>query len=81
MFEEVSRLSAAGDVTYTVRASYLEIYNEQVQDLLNPANGTLPVRWTSERGFYVENLFVVQCEVLDDMMAVLEEGTTMECET
>lgn len=28
-------------------------------------------------GFYVENLFVVQCEVLDDCLAVLEEG--MNC--
>lgn len=59
---------------YTLRAAYLEIYNEQVQDLLNPSNTSLPVRWTSEKGFYVENLFVVECEVLDDCFAVLEEG-------
>jgi len=25
-------------------------------------------------GFYVENLFLVDCEELDDLLAVLEEG-------
>jgi hypothetical protein len=73
LFQRIAERSASGE-TYVVRASYLEIYNEQVQDLLNPTNTSLPVRWTSEKGFYVENLFVVQCEVLDDTMAVLEEG-------
>jgi kinesin family protein 12 len=62
------------DIKFTVQASYLEIYNEHVQDLLNPAADSLPVRFNSEKGFYVENLFVVECEVMDDCMAVLEEG-------
>ncbi|KAJ3079354.1 Kinesin- protein 12 [Quaeritorhiza haematococci] len=59
---------------FVVRAAYLEIYNEQVQDLLNPSSTSLAVRWSPDRGFYVENLFVVECEVLDDCLAVLEEG-------
>ena len=63
------------DVRYTVKASYLEIYNEHVQDLLNPSSSALPVRYNVDKGFYVENLFVVECEVLDDCMAVLEEGS------
>ena len=62
------------DTKFNIRAAYLEIYNEQVQDLLNPKSTSLPIRWTSEKGFYVENLFVVECEVLDDCKAVLEEG-------
>ncbi|XP_021373160.1 kinesin-like protein KIF12 isoform X2 [Mizuhopecten yessoensis] len=58
-----------------IRASYLEIYNEQVVDLLNTVRRRhLQVRWSKNRGFYVENLFVVECETVDDMMAVLEEG-------
>ncbi|EPZ35610.1 kinesin-domain-containing protein [Rozella allomycis CSF55] len=61
---------------YTVRSSYLEIYNEQVRDLLNIGGAlTLPVRWKQDKGFYVENIFVVECDVLDDNLAVLEEGT------
>lgn len=44
-------------------------------DLLNPAyRSSLPVRWSKQRGFYVENLFVVECETADDLTAVLEEG-------
>lgn len=32
------------------------------------------MRWSQERGFFVENLFVVDCDSLDDCLAVLEEG-------
>ena len=59
-----------------MRASYLEIYNEQVRDLLNLNSGNLGLRWSKSRGFYVENLFVVECEDIQDMMAVLIEGMT-----
>ena len=44
-------------------------------DLLNPnMRRYLQVRWSKNKGFYVENLFVVECESDDDLMAVLEEG-------
>ncbi|XP_067136206.1 kinesin-like protein KIF12 [Centruroides vittatus] len=59
---------------YVVQASYLEIYREQVLDLLNPSDKALSVRWSKERGFYAENLFVVECEDLGDLEGVLEEG-------
>ncbi|XP_064619156.1 kinesin-II 95 kDa subunit-like isoform X7 [Lineus longissimus] len=63
------------EATFRIHASYLEIYNEQVIDLLNPHQRRhLQIRWSKNKGFYVENLFVVECESLDDMMAVLEEG-------
>ncbi|CAG0890102.1 unnamed protein product [Darwinula stevensoni] len=65
------------DVNYVLRASYLEIYNEQVKDLLNPNpdQRSLQVRWSKKvRGFYVENLFTVECNEIDDLVAVLEEG-------
>ena len=47
-------------------------------DLLNPnMRRYLQVRWSKNKGFYVENLFVVECESDDDLMAVLEEGRSM----
>ncbi|XP_043258270.1 kinesin-like protein KIF12 isoform X2 [Colletes gigas] len=62
---------------FVLRASFLEIYNEKVIDLLNPGTSRKPlmVRWSKKtRGFFVENLFTVECEELDDLLAVLEEG-------
>lgn len=46
-------------------------------DLLNPGSVRKPleVRWSRKaRNFYVDNLFMVDCEELDDLQAVLEEG-------
>ncbi|XP_011306282.1 kinesin-like protein KIF12 isoform X2 [Fopius arisanus] len=65
------------ECNFVLRASFLEIYNERVIDLLNPGNSrkSLAVRWSKKsRGFFVENLFTVECEELDDLLAVLEEG-------
>lgn len=46
----------------------------QVLDLLNPSTKPLPVRWSKEKGFYAENLFVVECEDAGDLEGVLDEG-------
>ncbi|XP_072156923.1 kinesin-like protein KIF12 isoform X2 [Bemisia tabaci] len=64
------------DVHFVLKASFLEIYNEKVIDLLNPGlRKPLAVRWSKKsRSFFVENLFTVDCEELDDLLAVLEEG-------
>ncbi|KAK6475496.1 kinesin-like protein KIF12 [Huso huso] len=60
---------------FVLSASYLEIYNEQVHDLLNPGlTDSLTIRWTKNTGFYVENLSNVEFESLDSVMALLEGG-------
>lgn len=59
----------------TLQASYLEIYNEQVQDLLSLGSPRpLPVRWSKTRGFYVEQLRVVECGSLEALMELLQMG-------
>ena len=58
---------------YTVRATYLEIYNEQVVDLIEPGP-PLPVRGSVGTGFYVEDLSVVQCRGLRDLQYVISKG-------
>ena len=58
----------------SVRASFAEIYNEQVYDLLNLQSGPLQVRWNVRNGFFVQDLFVVECENVEDVMAVVSEG-------
>jgi kinesin family protein 3/17 len=60
IFEYVSN---SRDAQYLVRASYLEIYNEEIRDLLskNPAN-SLELKENIDTGVYVKDLtsFVVK---------------------
>ncbi|XP_028635780.1 kinesin-like protein KIF12 isoform X5 [Grammomys surdaster] len=63
------------DSPVTLRASYLEIYNEQVWDLLSLGSPRpLPVRWTKARGFFVEQLRVVEFGSLEGLMELLQMG-------
>ncbi len=54
--------TAGRDSQFLVRASYLEIYNEDVIDLLNPKAGKLEVKERPDTGVYVKDLrtFVVK---------------------
>ena len=52
------------------RASYCEIYNEALYDLLHWTKEQLQVRWDAGRGFHVPNLAVKDCPSVDDMLNV-----------
>uniref|UniRef100_A0A3Q1BJX4 Kinesin motor domain-containing protein n=1 Tax=Amphiprion ocellaris TaxID=80972 RepID=A0A3Q1BJX4_AMPOC len=58
--------------------SMLEIYNEQVVDLLSRGSrtpGGLRVREEQQRGFYVEGLRTVPCESAPQVEQLMEQGT------
>ncbi|NXL91176.1 KIF12 protein, partial [Alectura lathami] len=70
---EQSRSHGTGLV---LSASYLEIYNEQVRDLLSAVPPrTLPLRWSKARGFYVENQLSVDFESLEAIIELLLQGS------
>ena len=49
-------LQGRDQVQYSVKCSFLEIYNETITDLLKPGSGNLNLREDMKRGCYVDNL-------------------------
>jgi len=64
--------------TYKLQASYVELYQERLADLLSP-DSTLTIRQSSTNDlgptFHVEGSCIVTCASEDDLFAVLEEGS------
>ncbi|VTJ60283.1 Hypothetical predicted protein [Marmota monax] len=62
---------------YQVTFSMLEIYNEQIRDLLSRTKkpGGLKVREYQQLGFYVEGLKSVPCENYAQIEKLMEQGT------
>ncbi|XP_047375905.1 kinesin-like protein KIF28P [Sciurus carolinensis] len=62
---------------YQVTFSMLEIYNEQIRDLLSRTKkpGGLKVREDQQLGFYVEGLKTVPCENYAQIEKLMEQGT------
>lgn len=58
------------DTKYAVSASYLEIYNETIQDLLNLKGKGLQIKWDAAQGFYVPGLKSMACADMESMLEV-----------
>ncbi|CUG35991.1 kinesin, putative [Bodo saltans] len=73
--EEINRTYGSASFSPVVlRSSYIEIYNEAINDLLNETSG-LKLRWSqSAQSFFIENLMMVKCDDVSDLLAVLTEG-------
>ena len=50
------------------RASYCEIYNERLYDLLKWTQQPLPVRWSAARGFHVPDLALRPCPSMAELL-------------
>ncbi|UJR10408.1 hypothetical protein I4U23_014612 [Adineta vaga] len=75
LFQRLRDKTMQTNSPYYIRVSYCEIYNEQIRDLIRPANpDTLQVRGSIEDGFYVENLYQTYIETIDELLTILEEG-------
>ena len=60
---------------FYIKVSFLEIYNEQINDLLNPSNSNLQIRWDQKQGFFVEGLLVIECKKPQDIVEIILQGT------
>ncbi|ORX84444.1 kinesin-domain-containing protein, partial [Anaeromyces robustus] len=70
------KINSQNERKYSIKATYFEIYNEKIKDLLNPTNTSLPVRWCRNRGFYVESLVEQNCNKFEDCLDLLKLGNS-----
>ncbi|XP_030050522.1 kinesin-like protein KIF28P [Microcaecilia unicolor] len=75
LFQAIKK-SQEKKIQYQVTFSMLEIYNEQVIDLLSKTKkkGGLKVRENQQQGFYVDGLKLVPCESYAQIERLMEQG-------
>ncbi|KAL6563702.1 hypothetical protein OROGR_002661 [Orobanche gracilis] len=59
---------------FTCKCSFLEIYNEQILDLLGPSSVNLQIREDNKKGIYVENITEVEVTSARDVLHQLIQG-------
>nr|GEU36893.1 kinesin-like protein KIN-12D [Tanacetum cinerariifolium] len=62
-------------LVYTCKCSFLEIYNEQIADLLDPSSTNLQLREDVKKGVYVENLTEFEVHTVGDILKLLSQGS------
>lgn len=74
IFEKIAELEKT-NWSYTVRVSFLEIYNETVIDLLNPkATHGLDICFNDGKGTTVNNLSIVNIESADELKNLMRQA-------
>ncbi|GJN35335.1 hypothetical protein PR202_gb24092 [Eleusine coracana subsp. coracana] len=71
--EEESRRDE--NLKYSCKCSFLEIYNEQITDLLEPSSSNLPLREDTRNGVYVDNLTESEVGCVSDILNLLTRGS------
>ncbi|KAK9691156.1 hypothetical protein RND81_09G179600 [Saponaria officinalis] len=61
---------------YSCKCSFLEIYNEQITDLLDPSSTNLLLREDVKKGVYVENLSEFEVHTVGDVLGLLIQGSS-----
>ncbi|KAM1794431.1 hypothetical protein ACFX11_034910 [Malus domestica] len=61
---------------YNCMCSFLEIYNEQITDLLDPSSTNLLLREDVKKGVYVENLSEFEVYTVSDILRLLIQGSS-----
>lgn len=86
LFDQVQQALAAGnkaaqaqELEIQITVSYLEIYNENIHDLLNPMedSGSLKIREHPEDGIYVENLCELVVSTAPDVGRLIGQGNSI----
>ena len=62
------------ELQFLVSVSFLEIYNENIRDLLTEGEERLEIKEDKNKGLYVQDLSKVACKSADEMLAVMFKG-------
>lgn len=62
------------DSDYSVAVSFLEVYNEQVRDLLTDNKSNLPVRETPHHNFVVPGLSIIPVDTRKAVLSLIRQG-------
>ncbi|KAH8497704.1 hypothetical protein H0E87_016836 [Populus deltoides] len=62
-------------IKFTCKCSFLEIYNEQILDLLDPSSSNLQIREDVKKGIYVDNLKEIEVASARDVLQQLIQGS------
>ncbi|KAL0233044.1 hypothetical protein GEMRC1_011791 [Eukaryota sp. GEM-RC1] len=72
MFEYIAEDTSGSE--FSIKCSFLEIYNETINDLLNPAGRNLRVKESRDQGVFVDSLTETPVGTVDDIMECLDIG-------
>ncbi|XP_024379513.1 kinesin-like protein KIN-12B [Physcomitrium patens] len=73
--QQEERNNVEKQLRYQCRCSFLEIYNEQITDLLEPTQKNLLIREDTKTGVYVEGLTEEYVSNMDDVISLLVRGS------
>jgi hypothetical protein len=68
---------SSSDTKFMVRASYLQIYNESISDLLKPEKISLQIREDKKKGVFVESLSEWAVRSPSDIYTLLQRGASV----
>jgi len=64
----------ADEMEFVVKVSYVEIYCEKIQDLLDIGNRNLKIRESKQKGIYIEGVAAPFVGSADEILGIMEEG-------
>lgn len=75
LFESIESL-ADEDVIYNIKVSFLEIYNEKINDLLDINKTNMQIKEDRMRGVFVHNLTEIVVRSPSEMLKVMQTGSS-----
>ncbi|GAQ87605.1 hypothetical protein KFL_003640070 [Klebsormidium nitens] len=72
--KEAEEEKRENQLQYVCKCSFLEIYNEQITDLLEPTSTNLQIREDVKRGVFVEGLSEVAVHGVEDVIRLMVQG-------